>query len=110
MQYADLIAHTCESVHVPGVAWPEWIAPEDRPIIYVKRKPGIMRKSILAFLDNGGTYTSEQVNNVVGGPIISARKCLLILATKGEVEVTHARNWQNRSINLYTRANKCTLH
>jgi hypothetical protein len=106
MQYVEMIAHACRTVHAPGVEWPEWIAPEDRPVIYVKRKPGIMKKSILAFLDGGGTHTSDEINNVVGGPIMSTRTCLLILANAGEIEVTVSKNWQGRPINIYTRSNK----
>ena len=109
-QYAEMNAHQCQSVHVQGVGWPDWVDPEDRDPIFLKRKSGILKKSLLAFLDRGGSHSSQEVNDGVGGPITSTRTCLLILATAGEVEVTVSKNWQRRPINIYTRSDKCKLH
>lgn len=110
MQYVEMIVHNCKSVHAPGVAWPEYAVPETRAQVHIKHKRGAMKKIILAFLDDGGTYSSRDINDAVGGPVTSTRTFLLVLETEGEVEVTYARNRHKRPINLYTRVKKCKLH
>lgn len=100
-QYAEIIAHSCCSVHVPGVAWPPWTEPIKRSPALSARGYRRTQKNILEFLSAGGMHSSETISREIDEKINTVQYWMPALVKKGALDVTPSKNERGRPIKLY---------
>ena len=109
MQYVEMTAHNCKSVHAPGVAWPEYVEPEKRGKSFDRRSPNRVRAQILDLLKNGSANASE-IQEEIGGPLATILKKLYCMRVRGEIAAIKRKSRRGKQVNFYTMVATCSLH
>ena len=110
ISYAEMIAHACQSVHVPVVAWPEYVEPKKR-VRFDRRDPNAVRLKILQLLSNGASMTAREIRDEISGPLETTRTNLCSMLKRKEIRSFKRPVEKSKPINVYSmKAEKCNLH
>ena len=109
MQYVEMTAHNCKSVHAPGVAWPEYVAPEKRGKAFNRRRPNKVKAQILDLLKHGSA-NAEEIQAEVGGPLATIQKNLYSMRVSREVVAIKRKSKRGKLVNFYSMVAACNLH
>ena len=109
MQYVEMTAHNCKSVHAPGVAWPEYVAPEKRGKAFNRRRPNKVKAQILGLLKHGSA-NAEEIQEEIGGPLATIQKNLYSMRISREVVATKRKSKRGKLVNFYSMVAACNLH
>ena len=108
MQYVEMTAHNCKSVHAPGVAWPEYVAPEKRGKSFNRRRPNKVKAQILDLLKHGSA-NSEEIQAEIGGPLATIQTNLYSMRVSREIVATKRKSKRGKLVNFYSMAATCRL-
>ena len=97
MQYVEMTAHNCKSVHAPGVAWPKYVAPEKRG-----RSRLHIKTEILDLLKYGAALTAEEIRDEICGPLATVQTNLYLLLASGYLSATKRKLTKRKPINVYS--------
>ena len=101
MQYVEMTAHNCKSVHAPGVAWPEYVAPEKRGKSFNRRRPNKVKAQILDLLKHGSA-NSEEIQVEIGGPLATIQTNLYSMRVSREIVATKRKSKRGKLVNFYS--------
>ena len=92
-----MIAHQCKTVHVQGVAWPEYVEPEKR-----KSRLHNVKTEIIYLLKNGAAMTAEEIRNEVLGPLATVQTNISSMLASGYLTAEKRKLTKRKPINVYS--------
>lgn len=110
INYYEMTAHACATVHVPGVAWPEYVAELDGIAPFKKRKPHTIKAQIIDLLKDGRHYTSPQIRSQIGGPKSSMQTILYQLRVQKIISAEFRNTGKGKPMYFYSMGVACKLH
>lgn len=103
MQYIEMIAHRCKSVHAPGVSWPQCAAPPPpRKSISLQSKSLVVKEQIIELLSSGAKLTAKGVQAGIGWPLSTTQKNLYVLTSIGMIKATKIELTRGKPVNIYS--------
>jgi predicted transcriptional regulator len=106
ISYYEITAHACRSVHVPGVAWPEYVESNQLK----RRSQDKVKTQILDLLKYGAALTTQEILDEIRGPLTTIQANLYSMRILGEIQAAKRKLPLGKPINVYSlNAEKC-LH